>query len=339
LRKKTKRRFFLQITKILLGLTLLFFSLRGIEWEQLSIAFKAVQPLKLLGVFVSMLVGLFLKVIRWDILLSKYGLSFPVRRVAVAYFFGQVTNILLPARGGDVVRLGIISAHEPATAPQTAATIALEKFIDLVAFSVTALGVAAYLPSEASQWLHQGLLPLSGFATLGLVLIILFAPLLWSGIEKAITKFHHPWLKRGAEVGGKFIESSLWLRDVSNMLPLLAITLLIWGFMILNSLILFQALSLDLPITAGGLVLVLGYIRSALQLPPGSVGPFYFFAQLGVTTFGVNSEKGLVFAILLHAVVTLTPIFVSLILLLTSQNKPSFVLSKPLAELIRKPYD
>jgi len=116
-------------------------------------------------------------------------------------------------------------------------------------------------------------------------------------------------------------------------LGVVLITLLIWGFMYLNSLILFQALSLKLPITAGGLVLVLGYVRSALQLPPGSVGPFYFFAQLGVTTFGANAEVALVFAILLHAVVTLTPIIATGVLLLTSGDARSVL------EFIWRPND
>jgi glycosyltransferase 2 family protein len=240
---------------------------------------------------------------------------------------------LLPTRGGDVVRLGWVSAQEPAILPQATATLALEKFIDLLALAFLALGVAAYLPLEASQWLRGGLLPLSLLAVFGLSLIIIFGPIMWDKIKPLINRSALPWLLRGVTWIDKFVVSSLWLRDMSNLLPLMGITVLIWAFMLLNSLILFLALSLNVPLAAGGLVLVLGYIRTVLQMPPGSVGPFYFFAQLGVTTFGASTEAALAFAILLHALVTLTPIIASAVLLLTSPD------ARSLLRLIRRSHD
>jgi glycosyltransferase 2 family protein len=318
--ESTNRRRFLTIIKILVGFTLLILSLRGVEWGQFSVSIKSVSPIWLLGLLVSMVVGLLLKVVRWGILMRKFGLNVSGRRLTEAFFLGQVVNILLPTRGGDLVRLGWVSAQEPAILPQATATLALEKFIDLLALAFLALGVAAYLPPEASQWLRGGLLPVSVLALVGLSLIIFLGPVLWDKMKPLFSHFTHPWLTRGVELIDKFVISSLWLRKVSNLLPLLGITGLIWVFMLLNSLILFRALTLRIPLTAAGLVLVLGYIRTVLQMPPGSVGPFYFFAQLGVTTFGASSEAALAFAILLHALVILTPIITSAVLLLTSPD-------------------
>ena len=329
----TRRQRILNILKILVGFALLILSVRGVDWSQLSNTFKTVNPLWLVGGFISMISGLLLKIYRWVILMNKFGLSIPFRRVGEAYFFGQVVNILLPTRGGDVVRLGIVSARDPAIIPHVTATIALEKFIDLVALVFIALGVATYLPPEASLWLRQWLLPSSGLGLLAISVIIFLGPQLWKKIEQKLSQFAHPWILRGVELIDKFVVSSLWLRNVSNLLPLIGITILIWLMMLLNSLILFRALSLNVPITAGGLVLVLGYIRTALQLPPGSVGPFYFFAQLGVTTFGADSETALVFAIMLHALVTLTPIIASGVLLATSGD------TRNLLQLVRRSDD
>lgn len=314
------KQLFIHLLKIVAGLILLVLSLRGIEWQQLSGAFQAVNLGWLLGLFVSMICGLLLKIIRWSILMKRYGLQVSFRQASEAYFFGQVVNILLPTRGGDVVRLGIVSTPDPASVPRVTATIALEKFIDLVALALIALAVAAYLPPEASHWLRTWLLPASGLLTLGLTVMIFLGPILWTRFEKFLHRFTNSWLDRIVEIIDKFVTSSLWLRKFSNFLPALGLTILIWVFMWLNSLILFQALSLNIPATAGGLVLVLGYIRSALQLPPGSVGPFYFFAQLGVTTFGASAEQALVFAVLLHALVMLTPILASGFLLVTSAD-------------------
>ena len=335
----TFRQRLVRILKISVGLLLLFLSLRGIDWGQLPLAFKSVKTGWLLGVFATMIAGLFLKIVRWGMLMKRYRLSFPLRRISEAFFFGQVVNIVLPARGGDLLRLGMISSHDPSSVTRVTATLALEKLIDLIALTGIAVGVAAYLPPEASLWLREWLLPVSALAALALTLAIIFGQQIWRVIENRLRRYRHPWIVRAVHLIDRFMAHSLWLRDISNLLPLIAVTLLIWGFMVINSLILFQALSLDIPFSAAGLVLVLGYIRSALQLPPGSVGPFYFFAQLGVTTFGVVPEKALVFAILLHAVVTLSPILVSTVLLLTSLEARELVRSKYLEELLRRSYD
>lgn len=337
--EKPRRFPWLTLIKIVVGIGLLVLSLWGIEWAQLVDAFSGTKPIWLLAVFASMLMGLLLKIFRWHILMNKYGLTIPFRLASEAYFLGQVVNILLPARGGDVVRLGVVSAHEPAVIPRVTATIALEKFIDLIALALVALGVATYLPPNAAEWLRTGLLPISGLAVFGLTVVIIFGPLLWEQLEHRLAKFTHPWVVRGVSLADKFVQSSLWLRNISNLLPLLIVTVFVWAFMLLNSLILFQALSLGVPVTAAGLVLVLGYIRSSLQLPPGSVGPFYFFAQLGVTTFGAASESALAFAILLHALVTLTPIIASGVLLITSPDARSLLRSTPLAGLVWRTND
>jgi uncharacterized membrane protein YbhN (UPF0104 family) len=86
--ESTKRQRLFTIIKILVGFTLLFLSIRGVEWGQFSVSLKSVNPVWLLGLFVSMVLGLLLKVIRWVILMRKYGLSVSFRRVAEAFFMG-----------------------------------------------------------------------------------------------------------------------------------------------------------------------------------------------------------------------------------------------------------
>ena len=55
-------------------------------------------------------------------------------------------------------------------------------------------------------------------------------------------------------------------------------------------------------------MLVLVYIGLFPALMPGNVGPFYFFAGLALVPFGVLHEQAIIFAVVLHAIVTIPPL-------------------------------
>src|SRR4030042_3779736 len=98
------------------------------------------------------------------------------------------------------------------------------------------------------------------------------------------------------------------MRNPRQVFPGVLLTILIWGVMWLTNLILFKSLSLPLGGTAAGLVLILIYIGLLPALMPGNIGPFYFFASLALLPFGILHEQAFVFAVVLHAIVTLPPL-------------------------------
>ena len=315
---KTLRSIAFKTIRILAGVTLLVFSLWGVNWGQLAESVGSITLPWFLLAIGAVVVGLFSKVVRWWLFLTNYGLDVPWRRIFEAYFAGQFANILLPTRGGELLRLGLLSARKPSSAPQVAATIALEKFLDLISLSFIALGVAAYLPPERAHWVRGWLLPFSGLASLMLLVMILWGPRLWRGIQPKIPSHAPPWVRKAAQLVDRFIESSLWLRDASRLLPALLLTALIWVIMWGTNMFLFQSLNMELPLVAGGLVLVFIYLGLLPALMPGNIGPFYFFAQLAVRPFIASDENALAFAILLHAIVTLPPLLAGGIFLLFS---------------------
>ena len=73
----------------------------------------------------------------------------------------------------------------------------------------------------------------------------------------------------------------------------------------LTNLLLFKSLGIPLGGTAAGLVLILVYVGLLPALMPGNIGPFYFFARLALLPFGIIHDQAFVFAVILHAIVTL----------------------------------
>jgi uncharacterized membrane protein YbhN (UPF0104 family) len=152
--------------------------------------------------------------------------------------------------------------------------------------------------------------------TLLLLAAILFGPVIWGKIRarKLLPKSMIDWVDR-------WVQASQWLRNPKQVFPGVFLTILIWGVMWSTNLLLFKSLDLPLGGTAAGLVLLLVYVGLLPALMPGNIGPFYFFARLALLPFGIIHDQAFVFAVVLHAIVTLPPLLGGVIGLLVRTNR------------------
>ena len=321
-----RRQFFVTLLKTLVGVGLLAASLWGMDWGRFGRSFERLSLAWLGGLALLVLFSLLLKVLRSFMFLRNFQVPLGFSRVLEAFFLGQAVSTLLPSRGGDLLRLGYLSADEPQRFPQVTAAVMVEKFLDLIAMAVIALGVSAYLPVEQAARVRAWLLPISGAGVIALALLVLGGPRGWDTLRGWLAGRGPAWLPRLLRIGDQLIASSVWLRQPAHLLPALSLTAVIWTSMWLTNLTLFHALALELPLAAGGLVLILVYIGVLPALMPGNIGPFYFFAQMGVAVFGAVPEDAAVFAVILHAVVTLVPLLVGGIVFLFSDQVRSILL-------------
>ena len=305
----------LTIIKILVGIALLIFSIRGIRWDNLVTGIRTAD-LSWLGLAIAAVVlGLFLKVWRWAILVKNYHIRASKAKLFSAYFVGQAVNILLPLRGGELVRIGFF-ADEPKVLPEIATTVVLEKYLDLLALCVCGIWISFQISLDNVLNMRGWLLPLTGFFTLFLLAAILFGQAMWRKIRtgKMLPKSIIEWVDRWAE-------ASQWLRNPRLLMPPILLTILIWAVMWATNLLLFRSLGLQLGVTAAGLVLILVYVGLFPALMPGNIGPFYFFARLALLPFGIIQDQAIVYAVVLHAIVTLPALMGGLIgLLLRSRQ-------------------
>jgi len=310
----------LNLIKVLVGLALLMISLLGVDWYRLKSSLVHVNFFWLLAVMGTIIFGLFLKIIRSFVLLRNFDVKISFSRTAEAFFLGQAVNFLFPSRGGDLLRLGYMSAEQASLLPRVMAAVMLEKLLDLIAITIVALGVSSFLPAERAFWVQSWLLPLSILGVIGLVILILWGPKIWSKFRGRISPDTRPWINKLLALGDQLVQSSLWLRSPQRMTVFVFFTLLIWGVMWGTNMALFRGLSLRVPWVAGGLILILGYIGVLPNLMPGNIGPFYFFVQLGMAPFGISQEIGLAYTVLLHAIVTGTPLIASGVSMLMSES-------------------
>ena len=290
------------ILRILAGLALLILAVQGIQFENLVVGIRTANIAWLVLVVFSVLVGLFLKLWRWVIFIKNYRIQPSMERVFSAYFIGQAVNILLPLRSGELVRVGYFTGQKKIL-PEIVTTIALEKYLDLLALVICGILVSLKFSLDNILNLRGLLFPLSVILTLVLLVAIFFGPSLWKKtrdrnlLPERLTIWIDSWL-----------QASQWLRNPRQVIPGVLLTILIWGIMWLTNLLLFHSLGMPLGGTASGLVLISVYVGLLPALMPGNIGPFYFFASLALVPFGIIHDQALIYAVILHAVVTVPPL-------------------------------
>src|SRR5436190_15834075 len=96
------------VLSLALAGVLLYYSLRGIEWQRVWSIMRGAQ-LPVLGLAaVIMSVSLFLRAVRWRVLLSA-DTRVPIPLAFWATAAGYLGNNVLPARAGEVIRTLMIS--------------------------------------------------------------------------------------------------------------------------------------------------------------------------------------------------------------------------------------
>jgi len=312
------RKLVFQILKILLGITLLFLSIRSVDWSVFQEALQSAKQNWLIFALVSVLLSVGLKITRWWILLRNFQVKIPWTSVVTAYFLGQAANILFIFRTGELVRIGWAHQSDQKDLVEISGSIAIEKYVDLLMFVVATLAVSATLPEHLVK---NAVFYQKVAITVSLILafIILLGPWAWG--KFFANRQWQGFLEKIAVRMNGFISASLWLRKPQKIFPVIFLSVLIWVIMGLTNKLLFTSLGLSLNWQAAGLVMILVYFGVLPALMPGNLGPFTYFAQLALLPFKVESSTGLAFAVILYGLVNIPILVIAGFLLMIPKIK------------------
>ena len=321
------KKILLTTARLLIGFALLAAALIGVNWPKVLEQFATLQTPYLFAALGLVLGGLLCKIVRWQVLLRLVGIHLPHRTALAAFFLGQAANIVLPIRGGEAVRLAAALPAAPGRLPELAASILLEKYLDLVALGVSILIALDTLSGNLIGFNPANVILTTSLLTVFLLLFVRIGPWLWQWLCRLpmVSKYQRMtgWIDR-------LLGSLQWLRSPSKGLPILLFTAFIWAIMWLTNYVLFFSLSIPANPTAALVVLIMIYVGVLPALIPGNFGPFLFFAQLALQSYQVPPENALAYAIILHALVTLPPlIFGGLSQLVTPIQNPFAKRSQP----------
>ena len=166
------RRLWYGVVAVLLAATLLFWSLRGVEWARVWQAIAHAHWEYLAGSMLVACVSFFLRSLRWRILLNT-NYRFGVGTVFMANMAGYLGNTFLPARAGEFVRSYLISSRSTLSKMYVLTTALSERVVDamvLVRASSVALAGVAAKPAWLGQISHASALAAgAGLAAIAIV--------------------------------------------------------------------------------------------------------------------------------------------------------------------------
>jgi uncharacterized membrane protein YbhN (UPF0104 family) len=281
----------------LLAAALLAIWWRGPDWTTVYHSFDFVTwRWVVVGVLLN-LVSVLARSLSWRLTIDQ-ALPEPhptFSQVFSAFAIGLLGNAVLPARAGELARVAVLRRHLPhgrGTSATLLGTVFAHRLFDLfpVAFLVTWVLLTAKIPHWA----------VTSLVIFGLVGIALLAVGLLSartgegrvhdgmGSLRAVVVMARQGLavlrRPVPALGAAFFQCVGWLMQLFA----------VWAVM--------EAFSLDLPLPAAGLVLVLMNVATIFPLWPGNIGLLQAAVALPLVQYGVPYGTGFAYGLVLQAV-------------------------------------
>lgn len=249
---------------------------------------------------------------------SLLPMEWKLIRLGKVFMAGQLLNLALPGRLGDVGRVimarrrggweAVLNENFPENFPQPGTrslalgTLVVEKVLDLGAYGLLAVGLLVLLPLPG--WAADSTLALAwigGGALVGLSVITwqrrrVLEGLLWAAYRLP-ERFHLVLVPRLRAA----LAALAALSRPADLAWLVGYTAGVWVTAVLTNTWVLKAAGLALPLAASLVVLVLLQAGISLYAVPGHIGVFEFLCILALGVFGVSSAQALGFGLLLHA--------------------------------------
>lgn len=234
------------------------------------------------------------KALRWQWLMQPMAAA-PYGGILKATFIGLAGNNLMPARGGDWLRIYLLGRWTGASRPALASITVLEKLFDGLAILVLfgLLSVSSTFP----EWVRKGttIVSIVIAAALALcVLLLLHHRRTADGDEETLGRFSRLARKIGAGLGILADRRMAVITAFASM----AICLLQVETIRLCQL----AFEIHLPFWVPALVFVAINLAIIVPSAPSGIGPFEAAAVLAYAWQGVGTESAFSIAFLYHVV-------------------------------------
>lgn len=292
-----------------LGVVALYLAFRDVEIGQIRDALVAADyglvALALASIFLTLLVT----TVRWRLLFYPRHRRLRWRNLFVGIVVGQMVNIVIPARMGEVMRSYAVGQNEGVSKMLVLGTIVVEKVMDFLALG---LGFTILLPLVAMPlWVGQpgrAVAILGGAALLGILALAFFGER-FVGLVRKVGRWMPGRLgERVVRYGERALMGLSSLRNWRVSLLAWGLSCLIWLLGATTNYIVLRAMGLSLPVTAALFLLLVLQVGDVPPSSPGKIGVFHYLTVLALSVFSVERNLALSCAVLLHLVVYLPKI-------------------------------
>jgi uncharacterized protein (TIRG00374 family) len=285
----------------------LYIAFRGQDFGEIRESLRRVELWWLVPALLMYFVGVWLRAVRWSILLRPLTPAVTSRSLFPTVIVGYMANNVLPLRTGEIVRSYMVGKQYGVRKTSVLATIAVERIFDgftMLAFML----VATTFVTFTSELQHLALIAFGVFTVLliGLFLLTLGGTFL----DRLLQVILGPLPTRVADSVERMTESFLGglavLKRRRDLAQVATLSLLAWlceasmYYLIAQG---FDAVVRD-AMGIGATLMTTGVANMATLIPssPGYIGQFEFGVRLVLSgALGVPEAPALAYAILVHA--------------------------------------
>lgn len=279
-----------------------YLAIRGAHPDEVWEALQRASVWWIVPSFAVLAVAVAVRILRWQLLFH------PARRptygaTAAAALVGLAVNSLVPLRAGEAARVIALSRRAGTSPVESAATVALERILDVLCLLLLLLAALPWLPDV--DWVGAAAAVAAALAAVLVGAAFAFAvygerP--FHALDRWLRKLPFGHLSWVEQVGTNLGRGLVALREPRLALAAIVLTLLSWTLTSVSFWLLTLGFDLDLPVVAG--VLILAAVGFSVILPagPGSLGVFEAATVVALAAYDVPASDALSFAFTLHAV-------------------------------------
>jgi uncharacterized protein (TIRG00374 family) len=243
-----------------------------------------------------------LRAVRWRFLFHDPS-ALSTWDAAKTVNIGLMFNNILPSRAGEVPRMFALARATGISKLEIAATIVVERLLDLFAVAVVALIAWPWLPD--ASWI-DALCVLCTIVVAGMVVagvsVWLFRRRAVALLERLLRRAPFLASERAADRSASLVRGLRILREPRRLLLALALSAAVWLVTGLSIVALYPAFDLSVTSSSAWLILVATSLATTVPSTSGSLGVYEAAAQSSLVAAGVATSPALSFALVLHAV-------------------------------------
>ncbi len=303
------------IIKIILGTFLgglaVYLAFRGVSFSQLGEVIARANPwLVILGLGIVLL-NVSALALRWWLMLLREWQTDEYISLLGGVYLGQMFNILLPARLGELARIYFVSERMETAKSGLLGSLVLEKVIDVITFGLALLLLitAISLPAWVSEP-GQTLIALSLISLIAVIALVLWGRRLLIWVTPLLKRLPSSWGERVSGILERALTGFDSMRDWKRQLPIWLLSIFSLILSALTNYAILRAVQIQAPFTAALFVLIVLQVGSAPPSAPGKLGVFHYLAVLALSAFSVEKDLALAYSVLLYVVALLPKVII-----------------------------
>lgn len=285
---------------LLISVAALIAALWGINWGEALGALQRADFAFLALCAATLLVQLFLRALRWQVLLGEgIGLG----RCWSVLNIGYLVNTVLPLRIGEVARAYLISREARFGGAHALSSVALERVLDVLSV-VSLFGLALPYVHPSDEVLFAGrttaLLGVGGF-------LAMFVAALWPGLvqrtgDAVIARVFRGSAARWSQRLAGALAGLSSLREPRRLLPVIGWTAAVWIMAVASIYLGALAFLPAVPVSTAVFVLAALGLGVAVPSSPGQIGVYEGTARYAFMLAGVDAAQGLAIGVIVHLI-------------------------------------